>query len=325
MPRLLSGIQPTGDLHVGNYLGAIHNWVVLQEQYECFYSVVDLHAITTPYDIPGFRQAIFETTVGLLSCGIDPERATLFLQSDVREHAELAWILSCVAPLGELERMTQFKEKTEQHKNHVNRGLFAYPVLQAADILLYRAEVVPVGEDQVQHLELTREIARRFNNRWGQVFPEPKALLTATPRIMGLDGKEKMSKSRGNGLDLTESDAEIRGKLKTAATDPARVRRTDPGDPAKCPSFTLHEGFSSDATRAWAAAGCGDASIGCIDCKARLADHVIETLAPIRERIAALKADPEQVWNTLARGAERCRAVAAATMADVRNALGLTG
>jgi tryptophanyl-tRNA synthetase len=324
MARLLSGIQPTGTLHVGNYLGALRNWVALQAQYECFYSVVDLHALTVPSDPATFRQKTLETAIGLLGCGIDPARATLFVQSDVPEHTELAWILSCVAPLGELERMTQFKEKSDQHRKNVNLGLFAYPVLQAADILVYRAEVVPVGEDQVQHLELTREIARRFNARFGQVFPEPKPLLTATPRIMGLDGKEKMSKSKGNGLDLTEADAAIRAKLKTAATDPARVRRADAGDPAKCPTFTLHEGFSPPATCGWAAAGCRAASIGCIECKGRLADHVVETLAPIRARITDLTAHPDRVWATLAEGARRCRAIAAATMADVRRAIGIS-
>lgn len=323
MARLLSGIQPTGDLHIGNYLGAIQNWVRLQEQYECHYAVVDLHAMTVPYDAAAFRAKIFETAVGLLACGIDPEKSRLFVQSDVREHTELAWILSTVAPLGELERMTQFKEKSEQHKKSVNLGLFAYPVLQAADILVYRAEVVPVGEDQVQHLELTREIARRFNARFGEVFPEPQPLLTPTPRIMGLDGKSKMSKSKGNGLELTESDDAIRAKLKTAATDPARVRKDDPGEPANCPSFTLHQGFSSPETLAWATAGCRDASIGCVQCKGRLADHVAETLGPIREQIRLLKENPDRVWRILDAGAARCRATAAATMAHVRAACGL--
>ncbi len=323
MARLLSGIQPTGDLHIGNYLGAIQNWVGLQREYECHYTVVDLHAMTVPYDATQFRQKIFETAVGLLACGIDPEQSRLFVQSDVREHTELAWILNTVAPLGELERMTQFKEKSEQHKKAINLGLFAYPVLQAADILLYKAEVVPVGEDQVQHLELTREIARRFNARFGEVFPEPKPLLTPTPRIMGLDGKAKMSKSKGNGLELTEMDDEIRAKLKTAATDPARQRRTDPGDPALCPTFTLHQGFSSADTREWAIAGCKDASIGCIECKGKLADHVTETLGPIREQIRLLKEDPDRVWRILEAGAARCRETATATMAEVRSACGL--
>lgn len=323
MARLLSGIQPTGDLHIGNYLGAIQNWVRLQDEHACHYAVVDLHAMTVPYDTQGFKQKIFETAVGLLACGIDPERSRLFVQSDVREHTELAWILNTVAPLGELERMTQFKEKSEQHKKSVNLGLFAYPVLQAADILLYKAEVVPVGEDQVQHLELTREIARRFNAKYGEVFPEPQPLLTPTPRIMGLDGKAKMSKSKGNGLELTESDDDIRAKLKTAATDPARVRKTDPGDPAKCPSFTLHQGFSTPETLDWATAGCTDASIGCIQCKGKLADHVAAALGPIREQIRLLKEDPDRVWRILDAGAAKCRETAVATMAEVRAACGL--
>jgi len=276
-----------------------------------------------PYDTAGFKQKIFETAVGLLACGVDPAKAKLFVQSDVREHSELAWILSTVAPLGELERMTQFKEKSEQHKKSVNLGLFAYPVLQAADILLYQAEVVPVGEDQVQHLELTREIARRFNAKYGEVFPEPQPLLTPTPRIMGLDGKAKMSKSKGNGLELTESDADIRKKLKTAATDPARVRKDDPGDPAKCPAFTLHQGFSTPATLEWATAGCTSASIGCVQCKGKLADHVTEVLGPIRERIAQLKGDPGSVWSILAKGGAACRTSARTTMSEVRAACGL--
>ena len=323
MARLLSGIQPTGTMHVGNYLGAIANWVRLQAQYECCYAVVDLHAMTVPYDAPTLRARVVETAAGLLAAGIDPDRATLFVQSDVPEHTELAWILSCVAPLGELDRMTQFKEKSEDHKRQVTLGLYAYPVLQAADILLYRAEAVPVGEDQVQHLELTREIARRFNARFGAVFPEPKPLLTETPRILGMDGLQKMSKSKGNGIDLTEAPDAIRQKLKPAATDPARKRRSDPGNPEVCNIFTLHRGFSPPASLEWAAAGCRSAGIGCLDCKARLADHMVEHLRPVRERAAALAADPARVTAVLAAGAARCRALAAATMADVRRVTGL--
>ena len=236
METVFSGIQPSGELHLGNYLGAVRNWVELQDRYRCFYCVVDYHAITQPYDAATMPARVRAMAVQLLACGIDPEKSTLFVQSAVPEHTELAWALSAVAPFGELGRMTQFKDKSEHQPDNINAGLFMYPVLQAADVLLYGATRVPVGEDQRQHLELAREIVRRFNARFGETFAEPQPLFSTTPKILGLDGQAKMSKSLGNTIALAESEAAIWDKLRTAATDPARVKRTDPGTPEKCTS-----------------------------------------------------------------------------------------
>ncbi|MCI0341678.1 MAG: tryptophan--tRNA ligase [Planctomycetales bacterium] len=321
--RLLSGIQPTGGLHVGNYLGAIQNWVRLQDEYECLYSVVDLHAMTIPYEPGEMPARVFEAAAMLLASGIDPARATVFVQSDVPEHSELAWILSCVTPLGELERLTQFKEKSEEHKKSVNLGLLSYPVLQAADILLYKAEVVPVGEDQVQHLEISREIARRFNARFGPVFPEPRALLTRTPRVMGVDGQAKMSKSKGNGIMLRDEPAKVRALLKTAATDPARVRRQDPGNPDVCNVYTMHKGLSTEATLARVDRECRTAAIGCIECKTLLADAMVPVLDAIRTKADGYDREPARLREVLSRGAAHCREIAGRTMDEVRRATGL--
>ena len=322
--RLFSGIQPSGDIHIGNYLGAIRNWVSLLDQYECLYCIVDLHAVTVPYEPAGMQERILSAAAVNIACGLDPERCTLFVQSHVREHAELAWLLNTVTPIGELQRMTQFKEKAKQHEAHINAGLLNYPVLMAADILLYKGEVVPVGEDQVQHLELAREITRRFNSRFGEVFPEPQERLTAAARIMGLDDPtRKMSKSMGNTLGMLEDPDSIWEKLRTGVTDPARVRRTDPGDPNKCNLFSLHHFFSSPDDVARVAEGCRTAGIGCIDCKKVLFQNMMALLGPIRERARALLADPDGLRATLRRGAESCRGLAAATMAEVKHAMGL--
>jgi tryptophanyl-tRNA synthetase len=301
METVFSGIQPSGELHLGNYLGAVRNWVELQGQYRCFYCVVDYHAITQPYDPAQMAARARAMAIDILACGVDPDRATLFLQSAVPEHTELAWVLASVAPHGELERMTQFKDKAEHHPENINAGLFMYPVLQAADILLYGATRVPVGEDQRQHLELAREIVRRFNARFGETFAEPQALFSTTPKILGLDGQAKMSKSLGNTIALSEADPAIWDKLRTAATDPARVKRTDPGTPETT------------------------AGIGCIDCKKMLFEGVKTDLARIRARGDALRADPARVDAILARGAAEARKVAVATMARVRERLGLSG
>src|SRR6185503_11280978 len=243
MSRIFSGIQPSGSLHIGNYLGAVKNWVELQHKYESFFCIVDYHAITRPYEPTELRALTADMALGLLAAGLDPAKCTVFVQSMVPEHTELAWIFNTLTPLGELERQTQFKEKASKEQS-VPAGLLNYPVLQAADILLYRAELVPVGEDQLQHLELSREIARRWNGRFGDFFPEPQPLLTATRRILGLDGQAKMSKSLGNTIGLFETPEAIWEKLRPAATDPARVTRKDPGNPEVCNVFTLHQGFS---------------------------------------------------------------------------------
>jgi len=327
MDRIFSGIQPTGDLHIGNWLGAVQNWVALQDSYDCIYCVVDLHAITLSYDPSQLADRTRDVAVGLLASGIDPERAILFVQSMVPEHTELNWLFTTVAPLGELERMTQFKDKTEKMES-IPAGILCYPVLQAADILLYRANRVPVGEDQLQHLELTREIARRWNNAYApedRYFPEPEGMITEAKRIRGLDGQAKMSKSMGNTIGLLDTPDEIWQKLRPAPTDPARVTRKDPGNPAVCNIFSLHKYFSSAETIAEVDVKCRTAGWGCLDCKRRLADAMIDTLAPIRARAMELKQDPAAVDRVLARGAERARTIARATLAEAKRRMGFFG
>lgn len=323
MARVFSGIQPSGELHIGNYLGAVQNWVRLQHEHECLFSVVDLHALTQPYDPAGLPQRTLDMAVSLFAAGIDPERAIVFVQSHVREHAELNWLLMTVAPLGELERQTQFKDKAQRQES-VPAGLLNYPVLQTADVLLYHAALVPVGEDQLQHLELVREIARRWNARFGnEYFPEPQALLTGTKRVLGLDGQAKMSKSLGNTISLFDSAETIWAKLKPAATDPARVTRKDPGNPDVCNVYTIHQGFSPPDTLRHVAHQCRTAGWGCLDCKRVLADNMIAALTPIRERAEGLRSDPGRLRALLRAGAERARAIARRTMAEVRHRMGL--
>ena len=321
--RLFSGVQPTGLVHIGNYLGAFANWARLQEEYDSVFCVVDLHALTVKSEGPGLAERSLELATMVLASGVDPEKATLFIQSHVPEHTELTWIFNTVTPMGELGRMNQFKDKARQHKANVNVGLFDYPVLQAADILLYKAAAVPVGEDQVQHVELTREIARRFNARWGATFPEPEARVCEARRVMGLCGRSKMSKSLGNYIAIEESPEEIWRKLAPAVTDTARVRRKDPGEPTRCNIYSFHRFFSSSETLGWVEQGCRVAEMGCYDCKKRLAQHMEEVLGPIRERAAKLRARPERVREILESGAGRCRAIARETMAEVRERLGL--
>lgn len=325
MPRIFSGIQPTGELHIGNWLGAVQNWVRLQDRYECFYCIVDLHAITGEFYDPALHASrTREMAIGLLASGIDPERVTLFVQSHVPEHSELQWLLNAVTPIGELERMTQYKDKSE-HLESIPAGLLNYPILMAADILLYRADLVPVGEDQVQHLELTRDICRRWNAHFAggqQILPEPQPLLTEAKRIMGLDGDSKMSKSRGNTIGILESPEAIWQKLRTAKTDPARVTRHDPGTPEICNIFHLHRYFSPPETVTLVADNCRGARWGCLDCKRVLADNMAATLAPIRERAAELAAHPGRVDEILAAGARKASAVAAETLAIVHERMG---
>jgi len=324
MPRIFSGIQPSGELHIGNFLGAVRNWVELQHQFETFICVVNYHAITQPFEPAELRRRTHEMAASLLAAGIDPNVATLFVQSDVREHTELQWLFNSVTPIGELERQTQFKEKSARQESVV-AGIFNYPILQAADILLYHADIVPVGEDQVQHLELSREIARRWNARFGEgYFPEPQVKLTPTRRIMGLDGNAKMSKSLGNTVALLESPEQIWEKLRPAVTDPARVRKTDPGNPDVCNIFQLHKAFSPAATVDHVAVQCRSAGWGCIECKKVLAQSMEVELVPIRARAAELAAHPERVTEALGDGATRARTIAQKTIAEARERMGIS-
>jgi tryptophanyl-tRNA synthetase len=323
MKKVFSGIQPTGEIHLGNYVGAIRNWVRLTETYDCVFCVVDYHAITIEYPIAEIAKRTIDTAIVLLAAGLSPERCRIMVQSHVREHTELAWIFNCVTPIGELERMTQFKDKSKQHRANINIGLMDYPVLQAADILIYKAGFVPVGEDQVQHVELCREVARKFNNRFGEIFPEPQVILSSAPRILGVDGQGKMSKSMNNYIGLLEEEDSMWEKLRTAVTDVNRVRRKDPGNPDICNIFTMHRAFSPDDKMEEIVKGCRTAGIGCIDCKKILFANMHEELAPVRDRAFALQADTDYVRDVLQEGARACSVVAQATMDEVRQALGL--
>ena len=323
MERLFSGIQPTGQIHLGNYLGAVQNWTTLQDRYESLFCIVDLHALTIEYDPATMTPKVIDLAMILIASGIDPRKSVLFVQSSVPEHSELAWIFSTVAPMGDLQRMTQFKEKSAQHRENINVGLFSYPVLQASDILLYKARAVPVGEDQVQHIELCREIARRFNARFGDVFPEPKEIVTKGARIKGLDGSAKMSKSQNNTIPLMATPEEQWELLRTAVTDENRKRRTDPGDPEKCNINTLHGFFTEEKIHKELQHGCRTAGIGCIECKQVLSDNMTERLTPIRNRYHELQRDPDFIQDVLKDGARRARALASATMDEVRTSLGL--
>lgn len=327
MTRVFSGIQPSGELHIGNYLGAVKNWVALQHEHQSIFCIVNYHAITIAFEPADLRRRTREMAIGLLAAGLDPAKCVLFVQSDVPEHTELAWVFNTLTPLGELERQVQFKDKSGKSEQ-VMAGLLNYPVLQAADILLYRADTVPVGEDQVQHLELSRVVARNWNARFAPTdapyFPEPKAKLTPTRRIVGLDGQAKMSKSLGNTIGLLESPDEIWNKLRPAITDPARQRKTDPGTPENCKTiFELHKAFSPAATVGEVDANCRGAKWGCIDCKKVLHQHMVAELTPIRTRAEALSADGAKVDAALAEGAARARTIARDTMSHVKQAMGL--
>ena len=323
MNRIFSGIQPSGEIHIGNYVGAIRNWVRLMDQYDCVYCVVDYHAITIEYEVASFQQRILETATLLVACGLTPDRCKLFVQSHVHEHTELAWIFNCVTPVGELERMTQFKEKGKQHRQNVNVGLLDYPVLQAADILIYKAGYVPVGEDQIQHVEFSREIARKFNARFGEVFPDPKVLLSTAPKILGTDGQAKMSKSMNNAIGLLDSPEVIWEKLRTAATCEHRQRRSDPGHPEHCNIFTMHQAFSKTDQISLVDQGCRTAGIGCIECKKILYGNMIEEIGPIQERVKKMNERPKDVFEILESGATRCKAIAEEVMDEVRTKMGV--
>jgi tryptophanyl-tRNA synthetase len=393
--RVLSGMRPTGRLHLGHYHGVLANWIKLQHEYPCLFFVADWHALTTAYDEPGtITQNAWDMVVDWLAAGVDPAQATIFIQSRVPEHAELHLLLSMMTPLGWLERVPTYKDQQEKltHKDLATYGFLGYPLLQAADILIYRADQVPVGEDQVPHIEFTREIARRFNHLYGRepgfedkakvavkklggkraklyeelrtrfqekgeaealeqahavldeaqslshgdrerlfgylegsgkmILAEPGALLTTASRMPGLDG-QKMSKSYGNTIALREDEESIRKKIKTMQTDPQRVRRTDPGDPDKCPVWQFHLIYSNDEVKAWASAGCRSAGIGCIECKQPVIEGVLKEQEPMRERARMYEEDPQLVKNIIADGCEKARKLAQETMRDVREAIGL--
>ena len=365
--RVLSGMRPTGRLHLGNYMGALKNWVDLQNEvledggpkYECFYFIADYHALTTDYaDTSELRENVRQVALDFLAAGLDHKKSTIFLQSEVPAHFMLNSLLEMITPLSWLERVPTYKDQQEQlkEKDLATIGFLGYPVLQSADILVYQAEFVPVGQDQAAHVEITREIARRFNHLYGsrkaavdaksghisghisdkerlaeleaqtdvkQVLPEPKVLLTPSPKLPGTDGR-KMSKSYGNTILMSEPEADVRAKLKTMVTDPARVRRTDPGNPDVCPVFDLHKVFSSEETQQNVRAGCTSAGIGCIQCKGWLADAVIAELAPIQERRRYFEANPDEVDAILDDGAFRANGRAAVTMRQVFQAVGLS-
>jgi len=321
--RILSGIQPSGTIHIGNYFGAIENWVRLLDEYECFFTIVDLHAITIPYEPELMPKRVWDAAVDNIAAGLDPARCTLFVQSQVPEHTELCWLLNAVTPLGELGRMTQFKEKSEQQKDNVTAGLLNYPILQAADILIYLADAVPVGEDQAQHLEFTREVARRFNGRFGVYFPEPQTLLGRVARVMGLDGASKMSKSLGNHIGVTEEPDAIWEKLRPAKTDEARKRRSDPGEPERCNIFSYHQLVGLPDELQEIARNCRAAGIGCIDCKKIFFRNLMKILDPIRERRKDLEKRPDYIRESMSQGAARARAVAQATVLGAKKLMGL--
>ena len=393
--RVLSGMRPTGRMHIGHYHGALRNWIRLQEEHECLFFAADWHALTTHFDeAEAISDTVWEMFVDWLAAGLDPTRATLFIQSRVPEHAELTLLLGMITPVGWLERVPTYKDQQQRlaDRDLSNYGFLGYPVMQSADILIYRANMVPVGEDQVSHIELTRELARRFNHIYGQepgfeekakaavkklgakkakrydelrsafqekgdeaalaaardlldqtqnlslgdrerlfgwlegarrvILPEPQPLLTATPRVPGLDG-QKMSKSTGNAIFLREDPAEVTRKVRTMQTDPARVRRTDPGNPEACPVWPLHQIYSDQATRDWVWKGCTTAGIGCLECKQPVIDAIVREQAPIHERAQKYLDDPQLVRNIVADGCERARELAEETMADVREAMGL--
>jgi len=320
---VLSGLRPTGRIHLGNYFGAIRNWAQLQHQYRCFYFIADWHALTTDYaDTSQIKDITFNATADLLSAGLDPDKCVIFLQSEVKEHAELHLLLSMIAPLGWLERVPTYKDQQEQlaERDLNTYGFLGYPLLQTADIIIYRANFVPVGEDQVAHLEFSREVVRRFNSFYGEVFPEPQPLLTPAAKVPGLDGR-KMSKSYGNTIPLTASADEIRALCMAMFTDPNRVRRSDPGNPDICNLFQFHKLFSDPATIDRVDHECRTAQIGCVDDKRLLAEKMIEALAPIRERRERIDRDPSIVWDVLADGNRKARERAGETMDAVRIAM----
>jgi len=340
--RVLSGMRPTGKLHIGHYVGALQNWTRLQNDYDCFFFVADWHALTTDYaDTSRVKASTLDMTFDWLAAGLDPEKATLFIQSHVPQHAELHLLLSMMTPVGWLERVPTYKDQKEnlKEKDLNTYGFLGYPLLQSADIMMYKASYVPVGEDQVAHVEITREIARRFNQFYWldaqhqypmdrampsekriTVFPEPQPLLTPAPKLPGTDGR-KMSKSYGNSILLADPEPEVRRKLKTMVTDPARIRRTDPGNPDICPVGDLHKVFSTPETMADVRQGCTTAGIGCIQCKGWVADNIVAILNPIQERRRIYEDNPKLAWDILEAGSAKARIAAEETMVEAREAM----
>jgi tryptophanyl-tRNA synthetase len=325
MEIIVSGMRPTGKLHLGHYHGALTNWLRLQQHYQCYFFVADWHALTTDYATPeGIGQNTLDMVIDWLSVGLDPARSVIFRQSAVKEHAELHLLYSMITPVPWLERNPTYKEQMKEivGKDLSTYGFLGYPVLQAADITIYKANKVPVGVDQAPHVELTREIVRRFNQFYRPIFPEPEVLLTEAQKVPGLDGR-KMSKSYGNAVFLSDAPAEIDAKLSRMMTDPARVRRSDPGEPEKCPAFQLHKIYCTPDEIDFVTKGCRTAGIGCLECKKVMIKHVIDELAPFRERRAGYEKSPETVVEILTRGSSTARKKAGETMAEVRETVGL--
>lgn len=323
--RVFSGMRPTGRLHLGHLVGALENWVAMQEEYDCIFGIVDWHALTSEYqNVDEIKPSVFDIAIDWIAAGLDPEKSILMIQSLVPEHAELHLLFSMFTPVPWLERVPTYKEQIVQmkEKDLSTYGFLGYPVLQASDILIYKGEVVPVGEDQVSHIELCREVARRFNNLYAEVFPEPVPKLTQSPRLPGTDGR-KMSKSYGNEIRLTESPEEIRRKIMTMMTDPARKRRTDPGEPAICPVFEHHKVFTDEAGREWVAKGCRSAGIGCVDCKRLLLDRLLPIVEPLFETRVELEQKPDRVEEILLEGSKKARTIARQTLDEARQAMKL--
>ena len=321
--RIFSGIKPTGDLHLGNYLGAIKNWIALQADYDCVYSIVDLHAMTTEYDQVTLKDKVFKIACLYLACGLDPEKSILMVQSAVKYHAELCWILNCVTPVSWVERVPTYKEKTLQQEENINMGLLDYAVLMAADIVLYKAEAVPVGEDQLPHIELAREILRKFNSRFGETFPEIKGIVGEGARIKGLDGSAKMGKSLDNCIYLYEDYDSLWKKISKAVTDPARMRKTDAGDPEKCNIYSFHKLFSQKEEIDHIVAGCRTAGIGCLECKKIITTNINNELEPIRSKYINFYENPKKVYDVLTDGNNRANIIAESVMNEVYERIGI--
>jgi tryptophanyl-tRNA synthetase len=322
--RIFSGIKPTGDLHLGNYLGAIKNWIALQDECDCIYSIVDLHAMTTEYEPSDLKKNIFKIACLYLACGLDPQKSILMVQSAVKYHAELCWILNCITPISWLERVPTYKEKVQQNEENINLGLLDYAVLMTADIVLYKAIAVPVGEDQKPHIELAREILRRFNARFGETFPEIDSIVSQGSRVKGLDGSAKMGKSLDNCIYLYEEPDSIWKKISRAVTDTARIKKTDAGNPEVCNIYSYHQLFSKHAELEYVSAGCRSASIGCIECKKILTENLVAELEPIRTKYNENINKSDIVWDILADGNKRANSVAEKTMNEIYKKIGLS-
>jgi tryptophanyl-tRNA synthetase len=321
--RIVSGMRPTGALHLGNLHGALQNWINMQSDYDCFFFIADWHALTSDYEAPGnIKKYTLNMMTDWLAAGLDPEKSVLFVQSRIKEHAELFLLLSMITPVPWLERNPTYKEQIEalNNKDLSTFGFLGYPVLQAADIIIYKAQGVPVGIDQVPHIELTREIARRFNHLYGRVFPEPESLLTEISKILGTD-RRKMSKSYNNAIFLSDSPEDIRKKASQMITDPQRMKRSDPGDPSICNVYTFHQLYSPADLTAQINLDCRNAKIGCVECKKKMAEHLVAFLAPIGEKIEFYKNNSSQVEQIMEQGSDKARAVAAQTLAEVREAV----